>query len=160
MSYKVSFSSMLRLIPRTRDEVKSTLEAMDATIRAQISADWWAKFQVSANNDPWLHGFHLRLDEGTNVGIGSFKGPPTDGAVEIAYAILPQHQGQGHATVAARAMVQYAFESTDVQLVRAHTLPDGVSSQRVLLKSGFTHVGELVDPEDGLVWRFEISRGS
>jgi ribosomal-protein-alanine N-acetyltransferase len=42
--------------------------------------------------------------------------------------------------------------------VRAHTLPDGVASQRVLEKSGFTKTSEVVEPEDGLVWRFEISR--
>jgi len=28
----------------------------------------------------------------------------------------------------------------------------------VLEKCGFTHVGEVVDPEDGLVWRFEKRR--
>jgi hypothetical protein len=27
----------------------------------------------------------------------------------------------------------------------------------VLLKSGFEKTGEVVDPEDGLVWRFELN---
>jgi RimJ/RimL family protein N-acetyltransferase len=149
---------MLRLVPRTRDDVKSTIDAMDESVRAQISADWWAKFLVSSQLDPWVHGFNLFLDDGTNVGMGSFKGPPDDGVVEIAYAVLPEHQGRGYATAAARAMLEFAFKSADVRVVRAHTLPDGVVSQRVLQKSGFTHVGEHVDPEDGLVWRFEIAR--
>jgi hypothetical protein len=39
--------------------------------------------------------------------------------------------------------------------VCAHTLPDGIASQRALLKAGFQRTGEVVDPEDGLVWRFE-----
>jgi RimJ/RimL family protein N-acetyltransferase len=149
---------LLRLEPRTRDEVKSTIESMDDETRAMISADWWAKFQASAYLDPWVHGFNLFLADGTNVGIGSFKGPPVDGAVEIAYAIVPQHQGRGYATAAARAMTEYAFKSAEVRIVRAHTLPDGAASQRVLLKSGFTQVGEHLDPEDGLVWRFELSK--
>jgi ribosomal-protein-alanine N-acetyltransferase len=149
---------MLKLIPRTRDEVRASVNAMDATTRAQISADWWAKFEQSAFQDPWIHGFSLLLPDGTHVGIGSFKGPPSNGVVEIAYAILPQHQGSGYATAAARAMVDYAFRLAEVCLVIAHTLPDGAASQRVLQKAGFRHVGEEVDPEDGLVWRFEISR--
>jgi RimJ/RimL family protein N-acetyltransferase len=71
---------------------------------------------------------------------------------------LPEHQGKGYATAAARAMVAFALESPEVRKVLAHTLPTGVASQRVLLKAGFRHVGEIVDPEDGLVWRFEIAR--
>jgi RimJ/RimL family protein N-acetyltransferase len=150
---------MLTLVPRTRDEVKASIDAMDAASRAQISADWQAKFAASAFRDPWVHGFNLVLDDGTSVGLGSYKGPPADGVVEIAYAIVPEHQGRGYATAAARAMVEEAFKSSEVRLVRAHTLPDGAASQRVLAKSGFRHVGQVVDPEDGLVWRFEIARG-
>jgi len=148
---------MLRLVPRTRDEVKSTIDSMDAATRALISADWWAKFEASAQLDPWVHGFNLLLEDGTNVGIGSFKGPPVDGAVEIAYAIVPEHQARGYATAAARAMVEYALKSPDVRIVHAHTLPDGAASQRVLEKSGFVYAGEHMDPEDGPVRRFEIS---
>lgn len=148
----------LKLVPRNRDEVAASLDAMPAEVRAQVSADWWAKFQQSAFEDPWMHGFNLLRADGANVGIGSFKGPPVDGAVEIAYAVVPEHQGKGYATVAARAMVEFAFRAPEVRKVLAHTLPDGLASQRVLLKSGFTHTGEVVDPEDGLVWRFEIVR--
>jgi ribosomal-protein-alanine N-acetyltransferase len=149
---------MLTLVPRTRDEVRANINAMDSVTRAQISADWWAKFEQSSFQDPWVHGFSLLLPDGTNVGIGSFKGPPTNGVVEIAYAILPQHQGMGYATAAARAMVDYAFQSAEVNMVIAHTLPGGAASQRVLQKAGFRHAGEVVDPEDGLVWRFEFQR--
>jgi RimJ/RimL family protein N-acetyltransferase len=38
-------------------------------------------------------------------------------------------------------------------------LPGSRASQRVLVKAGFRHVGEAIDPDDGLVWRFEIERG-
>lgn len=151
-------TAALVLAPRTRDEVAAALAAMPADVRAQVSADWWARFRQSAFEDPWVHGFNLLLPDGANVGIGSFKGPPTEGAVEIAYAVVPQHQRRGYATAAARALVEFAFRSPEVRKVLAHTLPDGIASQRVLLKSGFTHTGEVVDPEDGLVWRFEITR--
>ena len=40
-------------------------------------------------------------------------------------------------------------------LVRAHTLAERNASTRVLEKCGFGLVGEVVDPEDGPVWRWE-----
>lgn len=148
----------IELVARNRDEVAATIAAMDASVRAQMSQDWWDKFHASAFEDPWVHGFRVCLPGGAEVGMGSFKGPPVNGSVEIAYAIVPEHQGKGYATEAARAMTDYAFRSPEVTLVCAHTLPDGIASQRVLQKAGFRHVGEVVDPEDGLVWRFEIPR--
>jgi RimJ/RimL family protein N-acetyltransferase len=148
----------IELVARNRDEVAATIAAMDASVRAQMSKDWWDKFNASAFEDPWVHGFRVCLPGGVEVGMGSFKGPPVNGAVEIAYAIVPEHQGKGYATEAARAMTDYAFNSPGVTLVCAHTLPDGVASQRVLKKAGYAHVGEVVDPEDGLVWRFERAR--
>jgi [ribosomal protein S5]-alanine N-acetyltransferase len=148
----------MRLVPRTREEVRDTLNAMDAQTRAMISADWWAKFEASALQDPWVHGFSLVLPDGRNVGVGSFKGPPVEGMVELAYAVAPEHQRKGYATEASRLMVAFAFQSPEVRVVRAHTLPDGLASQRVLAKSGFRFVGEVVEPEDGLVHRYEVVR--
>ena len=149
---------MLKLSARTRDEVRASLAAMDPAIQAQISPAWRALFEQSAFEDPWIHGFNLLLPDATNVGLGSFKGPPLSGVVEIAYAILPQHQGRGYATAAARAMVDFALRSPEVSKVVAHTLPGGAASKRVLSKSGVRRAGEVVDPQDGRVLRFEISR--
>jgi [ribosomal protein S5]-alanine N-acetyltransferase len=145
-----------RLIPRTRDEVRAAIDAMSPATRALVSTDWLALLDNSSQRDPWVHGFHVVDGAGQFVGIGSFKGPPRDGTVEIAYAIVPEQQRKGYATAAARALVEYAFASRQVRTVCAHTLPDGVASQRALQKAGFRNVGEVMNPEDGLVWRFEI----
>jgi RimJ/RimL family protein N-acetyltransferase len=51
--------------------------------------------------------------------------------------------------------MRYAFASGQVRVVRAHTLPELNASARALTKCGFKRVGEVVDPEDGLVWRWE-----
>lgn len=69
----------------------------------------------------------------------------------------PPYQGRGYATEAAQALVEYAFESGQVRLVRAHTLPAENASTHVLTKCRFTWKGEVMDPEDGLVWRWELS---
>ena len=94
---------------------------------------------------------------GATVGFCGFKGPPgADGMVEIAYGVVPEHQGKGYATEAAEALVNYAFGNGQVRVVLAHTLPEANASTRVLTKCGFKQVGEFNDPEDGVVWRWEL----
>jgi RimJ/RimL family protein N-acetyltransferase len=78
--------------------------------------------------------------------------------VEIAYGIDPEHQGKGYATEAAAALVKFALDNGHVRVVRAHTLPEPNASTRVLTKCGFRRIGEVIEPDDGLVWRWEIIR--
>jgi ribosomal-protein-alanine N-acetyltransferase len=90
------------------------------------------------------------------VGTCGFKGPPdSDGMVEIAYGVAPEHQSKGYATEAAEALVAFAIASGQVSVVRAHTFAEANASTRVLAKCGFTPAGPVVDPEDGRVWRWE-----
>jgi len=149
----------IELVPRTSGEVRAMIDAMAPDARAQLSAEWLALFETSTATDPWVHGFVARdRATGTVVGEGGFKGPPRGGVVEIAYGTRAEHRGQGYATVTAHALVDYAFGAPEVTLVIAHTLPDSTASQRVLTKCGFQRAGDVVDPEDGLVWRFEKRR--
>jgi ribosomal-protein-alanine N-acetyltransferase len=148
----------LTLVLQTREELERILDAMSEYDLAQVSAEWLARMRASKAPDPWSFGFRI-LDSatGTAVGMCSFKGPPADGTVEIAYGIDPEHEGNGYATEAATALLELAASRDDVRLVIAHTLPDAAASKRVLAKCGFQYVGETVDPEDGLVSRFEWS---
>ena len=125
-----------------------------------VSPKWMAKLRVAQGPDPWEFGYTvLHVESGRAIGGVSFKGAPgPDGLVEIAYGIDEAFQGHGYATEAAAALVDFAFADPRVRLVCAHTMRDAVASPRVLEKCGFTHVGEVVDPEDGLVWRFEKRR--
>jgi RimJ/RimL family protein N-acetyltransferase len=98
----------------------------------------------------------IHRDDQCVIGAASFKGPPDDdGVVEIAYGIVPAYQGQGYATEAASALVEFAMERVEVCTIRAHTMPDGNASMRVLVKAGFQLVGDVVDEEDGVVCRWE-----
>ena len=151
--------SNVELVPKTRDDVRAMIESMEPNVKAQLSADWLARFQASTRTDPWMHGFSAVLRPGgVVVGTGGFKGPPADGAVEIAYGVNADYQGKGYATKIAEALVIYAFSFAEVDVILAHTLPASSASKRVLAKCGFDCVGEIVDPEDGLVWRFEKRR--
>ena|SRR5688572_26465633 len=126
-------------------------------VSADVSPDWIAALRSSSGADPWRYGFFVvHRESRTVIGSAGFKGPPDDtGAVEIAYGVVPSFEGRGYATEAAGALVHFAFANEGVQMVRAHTLPQPNASTRVLLKCGFRHVGTVVDPDDGPVWRWE-----
>lgn len=122
-----------------------------------VSPTWIDHLRSSTKADPWTLGFEIahRADDRV-IGACGFKGPPdTDGVIEIAYGIVPDYQGRGHATEAATALITFARADERVNRIRAHTLPAPNASTRVLTKCGFDFVAEVVDPEDGLVWRWE-----
>jgi RimJ/RimL family protein N-acetyltransferase len=147
----------LKLVLQTLEEARAEVEAMSPADKAHMSADWLARLHALTAADPWTLGFSLvHRDSDTVVGSAGFKGPPeADGVVEISYGVNPDQQGKGYATEAAQALTTFAFRSGKVRLVRAHTLPEPNASTRVLAKCGFRRVGEVIDPEDGLVWRWE-----
>jgi len=150
----------LRLVAATPAEVLARIEAMTPAERAEVSPDWLTRARAASAADPWLFGFSaLDRDSGAVIGGGGFKGAPdAEGVVEIAYGIDPAHQGRGYATEAAKALVAFAFGSDLVRVVRAHTKQGNTASERVLAKCGFERIGEVIEPEDGQVWRWERTR--
>lgn len=106
----------------------------------------------------WTHLF-LLADERLLVGLGGYKGPPgREAAVEIGYLIAPSWQGRGLGTQAARLLAQRALAEPAVRLVFAHTLAAENASTRILRKIGMTYCAEIVDPDDGPLWRWELTR--
>jgi RimJ/RimL family protein N-acetyltransferase len=160
MAHDEILTKNLRLTVPSLAAVLESIEAMSESDRAQVSPEWLARARAATSPDPWIHGFEIvHPASGATVGSCGFKGPPSaEGVVEIAYGVNPAYQRRGFATEAARALVEYALRS-GVSLVRAHTLPHENASTRVLTKCGFDCVGEVMDPEDGRVWRWELSAG-
>lgn len=126
----------------------------------EVPPQWLEQLRAARAADPWTFGFAVLLPAVDQVvGSASFKGPPdAAGMVEVAYAIVPAWQGKGCATAATRELVAFACTESRVRLIRAHTLPENNASTRVLIKNGFTKSGEVVDPEDGRVWRWERTK--
>ena len=119
-------------LPRTRDELANGMPS-----------EWYS---------------HLIIDDETNavVGFGGYKGPPTNGEVEIGYSVAPSHQRRGHATRAAQLLIEQA-RAAGVTRVCAYTLPESNASTRVLTRCGLTMTEVVEDAEEGSVWRWERS---
>ena len=122
------------------------------------SPDFFSQLETATAPDPWRFGFAVihKIDNRL-IGMCSFTGSPdSNGVVEIAYGIAPDYQGRGYATEAAAAAVQFAIDSSQVAIIRAHTLPGPNASTHVLEKCGFHRAGESID-EGMTVWRWERS---
>ena len=148
-------SARLDLVLESTESVLARIEALSPADRAEVSPEWVARMRNAAPS-PWTHGFAIiERASGATVGACAYKGPPdADGVVEIAYGVEPAYRRRGYAKEAAAALVDYATQA-GVRLVRAHTRPENNASARVLESCGFDCLGEVMDPEDGLVWRWE-----
>lgn len=161
---------LVRLDP----SVDASLAADPAYMDAMVSGDWsrvadvvhrrvgreLKAVPVSIDELGW--GGYFVVDAATRVVVGScaFKGEPaSDGTVEIAYLTYPEFEGKGYATAMARRLVDLAAGGAAVRRVVAHTLPHASASTRVLEKSGMTFAGEVMDPDDGRVWRWRVEAG-
>jgi RimJ/RimL family protein N-acetyltransferase len=137
------------------------IAAMSPEDRAYVSPEWLRRLDSPSEHDhQWTFGYTtIRAEDGAVVGYCGFKGPPVAaGVVEIAYTTASAFEGRGYATEAARSLVDIAFTSPSVAAIRAHTSAPSNASTRVLQKVGFACRGEISDPEDGRVWRWELKR--
>ena len=115
---------------------------------------------VSVDELQW--GGYFVVDEGTRAVVGScaFKAPPTDeGAVEIAYFTYPGFEGRGYEQRWQETHQTGAGLGGGPAGDRPHA-PETNASTRVLEKIGMNLVGEVMDPEDGRVWRWQVQTGA
>jgi ribosomal-protein-alanine N-acetyltransferase len=161
---------MIRLLPVDISMLEGLVRDLDLGLRALISNGPEVKAFLQpalvqsldfhrrvGSTGPWQSYFAIESPENRLVGVCAFKGNPNAaGEVEIAYGTVPEFEGRGCATRMAEELVQIAFRSPTVRRVIAHTLPEPNASGRVLQKAGLSKVGEVIDPEDGRVWQWEI----
>jgi len=107
---------------------------------------------------PWSMQLFVDHETGRLLGSGGFAAPPVDRTVEIGYEVAPEFRGRGFGTAAARALVERAVASGEVDHVVAHTLPGPNASTGVLVPLGFEHVGDQEDPDVGTVWEWSWTR--
>lgn len=113
-------------------------------------------FKMLKGDHRWGSYFIVSKEEKVLLGTCGYKGMPgTDHFVEIGYEINAAHQNKGYATEAAKALIEFAA-AQNITGIRAHTLPEKNASCQVLERCNFSFVGEVIDPDDGLVWKWEL----
>lgn len=106
----------------------------------------------------WSMQFFIDHSTGHLLGSGGFAAPPVERTVEIGYEVAPEFRSHGFGTAAARALVERAVASGEVDHVIAHTLPGPNPSTGVLVSLGFEHVADREDPQVGTVWEWRWTR--
>ncbi len=91
------------------------------------------------------------------IGTCGYKGKPNQvGEVEIGYGVVAAYRNQGIATELALALIHRAFEIPTVQIIIAYTLAEENASTKVLKKCNMQLVEEVIDPEDGKIWKWQL----
>lgn len=107
----------------------------------------------------WGDSLVLPVDGPPRV-LGSvvFKGRPHDGIAEVGYGIEDDSRGQGLATEATAACVEWALEQPGITAVRATTFPWHAASLGVIRKLGMTACGTRDSDVFGELLVFERRR--
>ena len=164
----MSSHPQVRLVPATLPLLKALNEdrALFSELIGSPVPDGWPEFPEAIGftlehlqNAPsadhsWSMQFFIDDATGRLVGSGGYVVPPADRTVEIGYEVAPEFRGKRLGAASARALVERAVASGEVDHVVAHTLPGPNPSTGVLVSLGFEHVAVADDPEVGTVWEW------
>lgn len=161
----------LKLIPCDPEILKSAIqgnEFLSKKINVTVQ-DNWTEFGVAAlqysldklteseEEKNWWTYFPIHKQDNKLIGSGGYNGKPTiDGTVEIGYEIAPEYRNRGLATEMTMALIENALRDKNVKSILAHTLGQVNPSTKVLQKCGFEKVLDINDPDEGLIWRWEL----
>lgn len=88
--------------------------------------------------------------DGGACGLAEFYGLRDDvHKISVGYRFLPRSWGRGVATRTVRAMVEYLYKKTDIEIITASTMVDNAASARVLEKAGFIRTACSVEEDWG-----------
>jgi aminoglycoside 6'-N-acetyltransferase len=131
------------------DSIRAEIEEM--ADRAPGDPQGWVQFTLEERSTGQIVG---------DVGLAAAEGEP--GVIKVGYTIAPAHQGRGYASEAVAALVDYAFDRLEADVVRAYADADNVASIRVAEKVGMRLIERFSGREnDGSVWhgvRYELER--
>ena len=120
--------------PFTAEEVCARLDREIATMTV-YKIQYWPVF-LSASGDL--------------AGCAGLR-PYREGLLELGFHLRPEYWGRGLAEEAARAVIDYAFETLGLRSLFAGHHPDNAASQHVLMKLGFHFTHQEIYPPTGLL---------
>lgn len=116
---------------------------------------------LAANPDWSIWPPRLLVERYTRIALGSagIMGPPgDDGAVLLGYGVYREFEGQGYASEAARALVDWAWNRPEVQIVRATIHPWNEASRHVAANAGLRSIRRYFESDEGTLEIWEIAR--
>jgi RimJ/RimL family protein N-acetyltransferase len=114
--------------------IEGTLIAVEAFLR-----------QLSVGGRPGPFGVYQLIRESDSLVLGDigFHAPPDrSGTVTVGYGLAPAARGQGFATEALRALIDWALDQPGVRRVEADTAHGNFASRRVMERAGMRFIGQ------------------
>ncbi|WP_102275232.1 GNAT family N-acetyltransferase [Cytobacillus massiliigabonensis] len=118
---------------------------------------WMEKYEIPSNKEFLAAIPNIEGQNYLNLGIilketGQFIGFCNTGIKdellapnrEIGYAISKDYRNKGYSTMAARGLMKYLFEHTNLEVLNAVALIENISSNKVLQKCGFHYITDVV----------------
>ncbi|MCU0437148.1 MAG: GNAT family N-acetyltransferase [Raineya sp.] len=162
-------NQLMTLFQKGRNELEKELNLAISNFRIRADDSFLAEFQevlgnyVIANvqkypeNYEWFTHWLIiekkfRITVG-GIGIGGM--PDENHTTSIGYFIDEGFENQGIATEAVILLTRWMFLNKNLETIFADTLLEGLGSQKVLQKAGFTLLQEV---EEGLRWQCKRSK--
>lgn len=132
----------LMILPMTDEELENLIRVTDSPELKQAYQEMLDGCRQNPNQRIWYTAWKICLKEnkkevGKQIGDIGFKGPAEHYSVEIGYGIDTEYEGNGYATEAAKAMIDWAMYQENVYFVEAEVASDNMASRRVLEKLSF-----------------------
>lgn len=132
----------LMILPMTDEELENLIRVTDSPELKQAYQEMLDGCRQNPNQRIWYTAWKICLKEnkkevGKQIGDIGFKGPAEHYSVEIGYGIDTEYEGNGYATEAAKAMIDWAMYQENVYFVEAEVASDNMASRRVLEKVSF-----------------------
>lgn len=112
------------------------------------SKEFLKKIIAAYDEKPGIGRWALFIKADKNF-IGSFAVIPVEKTdkLQLGYALLKENWGKGYASESVKQGIQYAFTQLQLKEIAAITYPENISSQKVLLKNGFTFSNTFTEEE-------------
>ena len=95
----------------------------------------------------------IRKEDDIVLGDIGFKGKPNEEhTVEVGYGFIEKYWNKGYATEAVQELIDWAFQTGEVETIIAETLLDNYGSIRVLEK---LHMKRVDSTETMMNWKIE-----
>jgi ribosomal-protein-alanine N-acetyltransferase len=168
-------TARLRLLPLTLESIEALLDQdrvrAEAVVGARFPIGWpnatlldvgfpYSRAAIRAAPETRLWGDSLVILRDDPVVVGSvvFHGYPADGVAEVGYGIEERNRGNGIATEATRACVEWALAQAGITAVQATTFPWHAASLGVIRNLGMQLAGTREHDTLGELLVFERRR--
>ena len=81
------------------------------------------------------------------IGFAGLKYLPEYGVTDLGYRFKKEYWGQGIATEAGKASIEYGFNSLKLKELKAYAMRENKASIKVLTKLGFAYEADLTEHE-------------